>query len=164
MSNANKCSKLSISLTNVGAVDIWLDFVLELLLVCHQIDGVKLVGDFISAEIINHALSLSGFAGEVLVEDYMNGLVDAFICKVSEDVALDKCNRADGDESDQHGLAEKRKQVWLVANFEVLRELFGYATDMAMIHTATVWCFTPAQKAIFLTKFTALDSTHFILD
>lgn len=82
----------------VGFVYIWLNFLRQFVLICKQIDGIKFVGDFVAAEIVNHAFDLLLVVRILIFEDYLNRIINAIISKSLKDVSLSQCDCTDGNE------------------------------------------------------------------
>jgi len=81
----------------IGLINVWLDFSLQLLRVENQINRVELVGHLIASEVVDHALSFLRLVRVLVLQDR----VDCGVNAVIEDVALSTGKRADGDERDQ---------------------------------------------------------------
>lgn len=72
------------TLTQVGLINVWLDFFLQLLRVENQINRVELVSHLIASEVVNHTLSFLWLIRILVLQDRVDCAVNAVI----EDVAL----------------------------------------------------------------------------
>lgn len=103
-STAKNCK--SFPLTDVGTIDVWLKFLSEFWLIREQFSCVELIGNFVSSEVVNHALSLFRLVGVVVVQKNLNGRVNCVIYRVLDDVAFDECDWANSDESYKNDFAK----------------------------------------------------------
>lgn len=63
----------------VGFVRIWLNFSLQFVVVEQQVGSVEFIGDFVTTEVIDHALGLLWFVRVLIFQQSVNSTIDAIV-------------------------------------------------------------------------------------